>query len=184
MIGFIKKYRQAIITAIIIILIICGGKLFCTVTEILDLHLYIGWQEAEINDSFSVKIPGNWEKNEKYGLIYFTDPDIKDGNNIVFFQSKAEDMFSLNTEAAKINDNTEKNILSDKFQSVVSLSGTVNSIGSICGEAIVSVDDVTYKESYIIFNNNTEDYLFYTWNGNVDDKTLDKIADSVKFTNK
>lgn len=125
-------------------------------------------------------MPDNWVKNEKYGLLYFSDPDIKDGNNIVFFQSKGEDMFSLG-EDVKLNNNTEKNILSDKFQSIVSLNSAVNSLGSICGESIISVNDITYRESYIIFNDHRDDYLFYTWGENVDNKTLDKIADSVDF---
>lgn len=181
--NFIKKYRQSIITVIIIILIACGYQVISTVTEIFDLHLYLGWQEVSINDSFYVKVPGNWIKNEEYGLIYFSDPDIKDDNNIVFFQSKTEDMFLLG-ENVTFNNNAEKNILSDKFQSIVCLSGTVNSLGSIYGESIISVDDIPYKENYVIFNDNTDDYLFYTWNGKVDYKTLDKIADSVNFTHK
>lgn len=137
----------------------------------------------KINNSFSIKVPSNWVKNEKNGLLYFSDPDIKNDNNIVFFQSKAEDMFSLG-EDVKLNNNTEKNILSDKFQSIVSLNSAVNSLGSIYGESIISVDDITYRESYIIFNDNADEYLFYSWNGKVDDKTLDKIADSVDFTHK
>ena len=86
-------------------------------------------------------------------------------------------MFSLNESVEVNNSNTEQNIISDNFQSVVSLSSTVNSLGTVYGESIISVDNVTYKESYIQFN----DFLFYSWDRKVDENTLRKIADSVEF---
>ncbi len=181
---FIKKYLQSIITIIIIIFIVLGYKLTCAFTESFGLHLYIGWQEIELHNSFSFKVPGNWVQGEKNGLMYFYDPDIKSdedseytqNDNIVLFQSKSEDMFDLE-DAVEINKNTEKNIISDNFQSVVSLSSTVNSLGTAYGEAIISVDNITYKENYI----DNSDYLFYSWNGQIDEKTLKKIADSFEF---
>ncbi len=187
---FIKKYLQSIITIIIIIFIILGYKLTYIVTDILDLHLYFGWQEIKLNNSFSFKIPGNWVQGEKNGLIYFYDPDIKSdenseysqNDNIVLFQSKSDDMFAFG-DAVEINKKTEKNILSDNFQSVVSLSGNVNSLGTVYGESIISVDNVTYKEDYIIFNDYSSDFLFYSWGEGIDDETLEKIADSVDFIN-
>lgn len=180
--NFIKKYQQSAITIVIIILMICVYQLFCFVSDVSDLHLYTGWQEVKVNKSLSIKVPSNWEKNEKCGLLYFSDPDIKDDNNIVLFQSETSDCFQIG-DSIKINSNmSEKNICSDNFLSIVSLSSSVNSLGTISGEAIISADDTTHRENYIIFSDNTNDYLFYSWDRKVDDKTLDKIADSVKYT--
>lgn len=179
MYSIIKKVRQSIITVVIIFAIICLFQLICTITYTFDLHLYFGWQEVKINDSFSIKVPGNWEKNEKYGLLYFSVPDINDNDNVVFFQSKSDEMFPLG-EKAQLNHTTEKNFLSDKFQSIVCLNNETNSLGQTKGDAVISVDDITYSERFVSFDDHANEYLFYTWE-NVDDKTLDKIADSVSF---
>lgn len=183
-----KKYRQSIITSIIIIVIIASYQLISIVTEILELHLYFGWKKIEVNNSFSFKIPGDWEQGEKNGLLYFYDPGmVSDKNsdclyndNILMFQSKLDNMFEIG-DSIEINNKAEKNILSDNFKSVVSLSSTVNSLGTISGKSIISVDNITYKKDYIQFNYDSSDYLFYCWNEKIDEKTLDKIADSVEF---
>lgn len=178
---FIKKYLQSIITIVVILFIVLAYQMTCIVANLFELHLYFGWQEVKMNNSLSFKVPGDWTQGEKNGLIYFYDPDIKDtedeNDNIMLFQSKSDDMFSLNDSVEVNNSNTEQNIISDNFQSVVSLSGTVNSLGTVYGESIISVDNVTYKESYIQFN----DFLFYSWDRKVDENTLRKIADSVEF---
>lgn len=73
MYSIIKKFRQSIITVVIIFAIICLFQLICTITYTFDLHLYFGWHEVKINDSFSIKVPGNWEKmkNTVYYIFLF-----------------------------------------------------------------------------------------------------------------
>ena len=46
-------------------------------------------------------------------------------------------------------------------------------------DVLISADDCTYNEKYIEFSS---DYVFYSWGGEMDDATLEKIADSVEFT--
>lgn len=186
---FIRKYLQAIITLIIIIAIIVGYQLISIITDVLDLHLYFGWKEIKVNDSFSLKIPENWELEEENELLYFYNPNIESKENsdysnngdIMLFQSKLDDMFEIGDSIRMNNDKTEKNILSDNFQSVVKLDSAVNSLGTVSGKSIISVDNITYKKDYILFNDGSNDYLFYSWNEKIDEKTLDKIADSVEF---
>ena len=187
---FIKKYRQSIITLIVIIVIIASCQFVSLIAEVLDLHIYIGWKKVYVNNSFSIKVPESWELGDENGLLYFYDPNMRSNEdsdyshngNIMLFQSKLNDMFEIG-DSVKMNKNKiEKNILSDNFQSVVSLSSAVNSLGAISGESIISVDDITYRKNYILFNDDSNDYLFYTWNERLDLKTLEKIADSVEFT--
>ena len=182
MIDFLKKYSQCIITLVAIIIIFLVCILTCIISEVIDLHLYFGWQEVKLTNSLSIKVPGDWVKGEKNGLIYFTDSENRDhkGNgNIVFFQSKAEEMFSLGDSAVIDKEKTEENNVSDKFQSIVNLNSTVNSLGTVYGNVLISADDCTYNEKYIEFSS---DYVFYSWGGEMDDATLEKIADSVELT--
>lgn len=178
--NFIKKYRQAFITIIIIFIIL----LFCLFTSVisksLDLHMYFGWKEININDSMSFKIPGNWESSKKDGLLYFYDKNEESNNNIVLFQSETQIGDSINTNSNL----AEKNICSDNFLGIVSLSSSVNSLGTISGEALVSFDGKSQVEEYIEFNDQNNDFIFYTYERKVDNNTLEKIGDSVKYTDR
>ena len=75
----------------------------------------------------------------------------------------------------------EKNVCSDNFLSIVSLNSSVNSLGTISGEALVSFDGKSQVEDYIVFNDHKNDFVFYTYKRNVDDNTLEKICDSVQY---
>lgn len=185
MIKLFKKYFQCIITLITILIIILVYNLTCMVTDIIGFHLYFGWQEINITNSFSIKVPGDWVKGEKDGLIYFYYSDSKNidddsNDNIIFFQSESEKMFDLGDPAVIDKEKTEHNIISDSFQSIVVLNSTVNSLGTSYGNALISADDITYNEKYILFG---EEYLFYSWCEGMDDEILKKIADSVEFEN-
>lgn len=181
-INFVKKYSQAMITIIIIFLILLFYLFTSVISKSLDLHMYFGWKEIHINDSMSIKIPGNWESSKKNGLLYFYDKNEKNNNNIVLFQSETSDCFQIG-DPIKINSNmAEKNICSDNFLSIVSLSSSVNSLGTISGEALVSFDGKSQVEEYIVFNDHNNDFIFYTYKRKVDNNTLEKIGDSVKYT--
>lgn len=180
-INFIKKYSQVIITIIIISLIILSCLFTSVICDSLDLHMYFGWKEISINDSISFKIPGNWESSKKDGLLYFYDKNEKNDNNIVLFQSETSECFQIG-DSVKINsDLAEKNVCSDNFLSIVSLNSSVNSLGTISGEALVSFDGKSQVEDYIVFNDHKNDFVFYTYKRNVDDDTLEKICDSVQY---
>lgn len=163
MIKFIRKYFQAIITLIIIVVVVLCYLAVSVVADVLDLHLYFGWKEIKVNDSFSVEVPNSWELGEENGLLYFYDTNIKSKENsnnlhkssVMLFQSKLDDMFEIGEPLKADNDKTEKNILGDNFQSVVQLESEVNSLGTISGDSIISLDNVTYKKNYIIFNNDS-----------------------------
>lgn len=174
----IKKYKQAI-TAIIIVLLILMFCLFAyVISECLDLHMYFGWEDVHINNSVSFKIPDSWESSKKNGLLYFYDNE----NNIVLFQSETNECFQIG-EPIEINEDlAEKNICSDNFLSLVSLSSSVNSLGTISGEALVSFDGKSQIEEYIIFSDYDNEYVFYTYQRKLDNDILEKICDSVKFT--
>lgn len=75
----------------------------------------------------------------------------------------------------------EKNICSDNFLNVACLSSSVNSLGTIYGEALVSLDGKAQIEDYIVFNDYNNDFIFFTCERKIDNNTLKKIADSVKF---
>lgn len=93
--NFFKKYSQSIITIIIIFLIVLIYLFTSVILESLDFHMYFGWKEIHINDSISFKIPGNWESGKKDGLLYFYDKNVKTNDNIVLFQSKADECFQI-----------------------------------------------------------------------------------------
>lgn len=174
-----KKYFQCIMTLITVIVIILVCFFTSIVADLFEFHLYIGWQEVNLTNSYSIKVPGDWVKGEKNGLIYFTDSENTSDENIIFFQSRAEEMFSLGDSAVIEKEKSEKNIISDNFQSIVNLNGTVNSLGAVYGDVLISADDVTYNEKYVEFAN---EYQFYTFGEGIDDETLKKIADSVEKT--
>ena len=178
----IKKYRQTIITTITLFLIILFCLLASVVFECLDLHMYFGWKEIHINNSLSFKVPDNWESGKKNGLLYFYDKNEKSDNNIILFQSQTSECFQIG-DSIKINEElAEKNICSDNFLSLVSLSSSVNSLGTISGEALVSYDGKSQIEEYIIFSDYDNEYVFYTYQRKLDNDILEKISDSVKLT--
>ena len=156
----VKKYKQAIATTIILFLIILIYLLVSIISETLDFHLYFGWKEVRVNSTMSFKVPDNWEQGEKNGLLYFCD-------------------------SIKIDDNTtEDNICSNNFFNAVSINSSVNSLGTMIGEALVSFDGKSQVEDYIEFYNQDNVITLYTYGKAVDSKILDKIADSAKYTEK
>ena len=180
---FLKKYLQSIITVIIIIFVVCGYQLISTITENLDIHLYLGWQEVKIEDYATIKVPGNWKQGEKNGLIYFYDSDLPDDDNVVLFQTNMlYDMFDIGSPIKIDEDSTEQNIVSNNFQRVVTLTGATNSLGSSNGKALICIDNNSRIEDYIYFNNGKYDFEFFSNENRVGEKILDKIADSVNFS--
>ena len=114
--------------------------------------------------------------------MYFYDKNEKSDNNIILFQSQTSECFQIG-DSIKINEElAEKNICSDNFLSLVSLSSSVNSLGTISGEALVSFDGKSQIEEYIIFSDYDNEYVFYTYQRKLDNDILEKICDSVKFT--
>ena len=159
----VKKYKQAIATTIILFLIILIYLLVSIISETLDFHLYFGWKEVCVNSTMSFKVPDNWEQGEKNGLLYFCDK----------------------SDSIKIDDNTtEDNICSNNFFNAVSINSSVNSLGTMIGEALVSFDGKSQVEDYIEFYNQDNVITLYTYGKAVDSKILDKIADSAKYTEK
>lgn len=178
----LRKYLQTIITIIVLVCII----VVCCITNMflqsIDFHWYFGWKEVNLNDKVSIKVPSNWEQSKQNGLIYFSKSDEKDNlsQNVVFFQSKAEDMLEFGDDF-QVGDNKEKNIISNDFKRILSVNGKVNSLSTAYGDAVISVDNIIYSSKYVSFFFNDIHYDFYSWNDNIDDATLEKIADSVTF---
>lgn len=144
--------------------------------NIIDFHLYFGWQEVYLNNSVSIKVPGDWEKGEKNGLIYFTAPD--SDNEVVFFQSRKDAEYEYGEPVFMDNNKGEKNIVSNNFKNLISVSSTVNSLGTVYGETIVAFDNKAYVEKYVDFCYG--EYIFYTFNDEINEDTLIKIADSIE----
>lgn len=178
----LRKYLQTIITIIVLVCII----VVCCITNMflqsIDFHWYFGWKEVNLSDEVSIKVPSNWEQSKQNGLIYFYKSDEKDNlsQNVVFFQSKAEDMLEFGDDF-QVGDNKEKNIISNDFKRILSVNGEVNSLSTAYGDAVISVDNIIYSSKYVSFFFNDIYYDFYSWNDNIDDATLEKIADSVTF---
>ena len=178
----VKKYKQAIATTIILFLIILIYLLVSIISETLDFHLYFGWKEVRVNSTMSFKVPDNWEQGEKNGLLYFCDKS--DNRKIFLFQSRVGDCFQIG-DSIKIDDNTtEDNICSNNFFNAVNINSSVNSLGTMIGEALVSFDGKSQVEDYIEFYNQDNVITLYTYGKAVDSKILDKIADSAKYTEK
>lgn len=178
----VKKYKQAIATTIILFLIILIYLLVSIISETLDFHLYFGWKEVRVNSTMSFKVPDNWKQGEKNGLLYFCDKS--DNRKIFLFQSRVGDCFQID-DSIKIDDNTtEDNICSNNFFNAVSINSSVNSLGTMIGEALVSFDGKSQVEDYIEFYNQDNVITLYTYGKAVDNKILDKIADSAKYTEK
>lgn len=134
----------------------------------------------KLSNTISIKVPNDWNVSKENGLIYFSKDTSNDKNNIILFQSKAEDMYDFG-EPLNNNAKAEKNIISHNFKSIIKVNGEVNSLSTVQGDAVISADNVTYKADYVSFNNNNEEITFYSWNDNLDTDTLEKIADSVSY---
>lgn len=167
--------KKVIMHFISFIAIILTLFISCFVIDMLDFHIYWGWKDVKVNN-ITFKVPQYWEQGEKNGLIYFYD---KTPDNIVLFQSNVEELYLLN-DTIRDKHNIESNIISDEFESIVSISGTTNSIGVTYGKKIISVEKITYLESYIYCCDDMLDYdlTFYEWNQKLDDELIEKIADS------
>lgn len=143
--------------------------------NIIGLHLYFGWQEVYLNNLVSIKVPDDWKKGEKNGLIYFTDSD--SDNEVVFFQSRKDAEYEYGEPIVIDESKGEKNIVSNNFKNLISVSSTVNSLGTVYGETIVAFDNKAYVEKYVDFCYG--EYLFYSCGNEIDEDILRKIADSI-----
>ena len=134
----------------------------------------------KLSNTISIKVPNDWNESKENGLIYFSKDTSNDKNNIILFQSKAEDMYDFG-EPLNNDAKAEKNIISHNFKSIIKINSEVNSLSTVQGDAVISADNVTYKTDYVSFNKDDEEITFYSWNDNVDTDTLEKIADSVSY---
>ena len=86
------------------------------------------------------------------------------------FQSRVGDCFQIG-DSIKIDDNTtEDNICSNNFFNAVSINSSVNSLGTMIGEALVSFDGKSQVEDYIEFYNQDNVITLYTYGKAVDSK--------------
>ncbi len=182
---FLEKFKQPIITIIVLLILYCGYLFVDTIfVDAIGLHFYIGWQEVKIDDICTIKVPGRWEVCEENGMVYFRDPSIKDKDtNIVMIESHTYPMSRVGSNIEADDENAESNILSQDFKCLVQCNGVNNAVGSCYGEVVISVDNTPYFEKCIhaLNDNNEEDVYFYSWNYCIDDKLLQKIADSVRY---
>lgn len=163
-------------------MILFCGYLFVDVVLVdsLGFHCYLGWQEVKVDNICTLKVPGRWEVYEQDGMLHFCDPSIKDrDSNIVLVESHIGPMTNNGSNFKVNKNNIESNILGKKFMCILECNGTVNSVGSIYGETVISVDNNLHLGKYIYAENSfEEDVYFYTWNSCVDDELIQKIADS------
>lgn len=134
----------------------------------------------KLSNTINIKVPNDWNEGKENGLIYFSKDTSNDKDEIMLFQSKAEDMYDFG-EPLNNDAKAEKNIISHNFKSMIKVNSEVNSLSTVQGDAVISADNVTYKANYVSFNNNDEEITFYSWNDNLDTDTLEKIADSVSY---
>lgn len=86
---FIKRFYSQIIAVILTLTFVFSVRVFDELNyTLLNFHFYIGWQEVNIHNDVTIKVPGNWKQGEKNGLIYFYDPTIEtdSDDNIVFLK--------------------------------------------------------------------------------------------------